>query len=157
MIDLREVMRRWVTGVTIVTVEQDEQLHGATVSSLTSISVDPPIITISLSKDSRTHQMVKHTGVFGVTLLANDQQDISESFSGQIPDGHDRFEGIRYRKIHPHVAVLEGGLAGLACRVIHQFEMTNSTLFVAEVSAAELGEAQSPLVYVNRSYRRLEE
>ncbi len=155
--DLREVMRRWVTGVTIVTVEQDGQLHGATVSSFTSISVDPPIITVTLARDSRTHQMLKGTREFGITVLGLDQQELSERFSGQVPDGLDRFEGVGFHYCHPHIPILNGGLAGLACTVIHQYEMANSTLFAAEVLAAELGEEQSPLVYVNRSYRRLEE
>lgn len=155
--DLREVMRRWVTGVTIVTVEQDGQLHGATVSSFTSISVDPPIITITLARNSRTHQMLRGTREFGITVLGLDQQELSERFSGQVPDGLDRFEGIGFHYFYPHVPILNGGLAGLACKVIHQYEMANSTLFAAEVLAAELGEEQSPLVYVNRSYRRLEE
>lgn len=155
--DLREVMRRWVTGVTIVSVEQNGQLHGATVSSLASISVDPPIITITLARDSRTHQMLKESRLFGVTLLAMGQQMLSDRFSGQVPDGHDRFAGVGFHYIYPQVPILNDGLAGLACRVIHQYEMANSTLFAAEVLASELGEAQSPLVYVNRSYRRLEE
>jgi len=157
MIDLREVMRRWVTGVSIVTAEHNGHHHGATVNSLTSISIEPPIIAVTLAKGTRIHQMVLASGLFGVTLLAKTQQPISEIFSGKVADVQDRFEGLAYHVIFQQVPVLNGGLAALGCRVVHQYEMPNSTLFAGEVLAAELGEAQPPLVYVNRGYTGLEE
>ena len=157
MIDLRLVMRRWTTGVCIVTVEHNGYQHGATVSSLASVSVDPPLITVTLAKNTRTHQMMIEAGEFGVTLLSHQQQEISERFAGEIPDLEDRFEGVQSHPIAPNIPVLDGGLAILGCRVIHQFDMAHSTLFVAEVIAVELGEDQPPLVYLNRVYRRLEE
>ena len=157
MIDLREVMRRWVTGVSIVTVELDGHKHGATVSSLASISVDPPLVTVTLAKGTRTHQLMNDAGVFGVTLLSHDQQVISERFAGNVPDAQDRFENVLYHYISMGIPVLDGGLAFLGCRIVHQYEMTKSTLFVGEVITADLGEDHAPLVYVNRTYRRLED
>jgi flavin reductase (DIM6/NTAB) family NADH-FMN oxidoreductase RutF len=157
MIDLREVMRRWVTGVSIVTVESEGHKHGATVSSFTSVSVDPPLVTVTLAKSTRTHQFMNDAGVFGVTLLSHDQRVISERFAGNIPDGQDRFEGVLNHYISMGIPVLDGGLAFLGCRIVHQYEMAKSTLFVGEVIAADLGEDKAPLVYVNRMYRRLED
>jgi flavin reductase (DIM6/NTAB) family NADH-FMN oxidoreductase RutF len=157
MIDLREVMRRWVTGVSIITVESDEHKHGATVSSLASVSVDPPMVTVTLAKGTRTHQLMNDAGVFGVTLLSHDQQVISERFAGNVPDGQDHFEGALNHYISMGIPVLDGGLAFLGCRIVHQYEMAKSTLFVGEVIAADLGEDKAPLVYVNRMYRRLED
>jgi flavin reductase (DIM6/NTAB) family NADH-FMN oxidoreductase RutF len=157
MLDLREIMRRWVTGVSIVTVENEVVRHGATVSSLTSISVDPPLITVTLAKGTRTHQMIKKAGFFGVTILSSKQQMLSEKFSGGVSEEHDRFEGVEYFDILEHIPVLHGGIAALGCRIVHSYEMANSTLFVGEVIASQLGEDQPPLVYVNRAYKRLED
>ncbi len=157
MIDLREVMRRWVTGVCIVTVESSGMRHGATVSSLASVSVDPPLVTISLSTNSRTHRMILESGCFGVSLLALEQQPLAERFSGQVADEHDRFDALAWGYIAEGIPVISGALATLGCRVVHQYAMNNSTLFVAQVEAATLGKDNSPLVYVNRAYRRLEE
>ena len=157
MIDLREVMRRWVTGVSIVTVEYNGTKHGATVSSLASVSVDPPMVTVTLAKGTRTHQLMCEAGLFGVTLLSHDQQAISERFAGNIADGLDRFEGVQAHYIEKNIPVLDGGLAFLGCCIVHQYEMLNSTLFIGEVIAADLGANQAPLVYVNRTYKRLEE
>lgn len=156
MLDLREIMRRWVTGVSIVTVEDGGNRHGATVSSLASISLDPPLITVTLTNNTRTHQMVANTGHFGVTILSHEQQFLSERFAGAISEDQDRFEGVDYFDIYENIPVLKGGLATLGCRVVHSHEMPNSTLFIAEVIASQLGDEQEPLVYVNRTYRRLE-
>jgi len=157
MHDLREIMRRWVTGVSIVTVEYDGFRHGATVSSLASISVEPPLVTVTLAKGTRTHQMMIKAGLFGVTILSTKQQSLSERFSGAVSEEHDRFAGVDYFDIFEHIPVLDGGLAALGCRIVHSYEMANSTLFVGEVIASQLGNDQPPLVYVNRTYRRLEE
>ena len=157
MSDLREIMRRWVTGVSVVTVEHDGLRHGATVSSLASISVDPPLITVTLAKGTRTHQMMLSAGVFGVTVLSLNQQSLAERFSGSIAEDQDRFDGIQYKYLIDQIPVLDGGLAALGCRIVHAYEMKNSTLFVGEVMSSYLGEEQSPLVYVNRNYRQLED
>jgi flavin reductase (DIM6/NTAB) family NADH-FMN oxidoreductase RutF len=157
MIDLREVMRRWVTGVSIVTVESRGLRHGATVSSLASISVEPPLITVTLASSSRTHQMLLESGSFGVSLLALEQQPLAERFSGQVADEHDRFDSLAWEYILDGIPVISGALASLGCQLVHQYSMSSSTLFVAQVKAASLGQEHAPLVYVNRSYRRLED
>ncbi len=157
MLDLRMIMRRWVTGVSIVTVENEGIRHGATVSSFASISVEPPLVSFSLTKGTRTHDMIKKAGIFGVTILSSRQQSLSERFSGSVKEEHDRFEGVDYYDIIEHIPVLNGGIAALGCRIVHSYEMVNSTIFIGEVIASHLGEDQPPLVYVNRTYRRLDE
>lgn len=157
MLDLREVMRRWATGVTIVTAENNGQKHGATVSSLTSISVDPPLITVAIAKGTRTHHLMQAAGAFGVTVLTSRQQMLSERFAGALTEDIDRFEGVNYKYIQDGIPVLTGGLAAMGCLIDHVYDMPKSTLFVGRVVVAELGEDEPPLIYLNRLYRRLEE
>jgi flavin reductase (DIM6/NTAB) family NADH-FMN oxidoreductase RutF len=156
MEELREVMRKWVTGVTVVTVESGGVLHGMTVNSLASVSIDPPRIVITLAKNTRTHRMVSETRLFGVTLLAESQQQISDRFSGRIADDEDRFIGLAVMRMAQSIPVLEDGLGQLACRVVHQFEMPLSTLFVGEVLEARTTAVNSALIYGNRNYHKLE-
>ena len=157
MLDLRQIMRRWVTGVAIVSVEYNGVRHGATVSSLASVSLDPPLVTVTLSKRSRTHHMIERARLFGVTLLSLDQQSLSERFAGAVSEEQDRFEGVEYFEINDHIPVIKGGLAALGCRIVHEYAMTDSTLFIGEVIESQLGEDKLPLVYVDRTYRKLEE
>ncbi len=157
MLDLREVMRRWATGVTIVTAENGGQKHGATVSSLTSISVDPPLVTVTIAKGTRSHQLMQLAGRFGITILSDQQQSLSERFAGELTEDQDRFERVNFKYIFEGIPVLEGGLACLGCSIVYEYDMPKSTMFVGRVVASELGEAIPPLIYLNRTYRRLEE
>ncbi len=157
MLDLREVMRRWATGVTIVTAENGGQRHGATVSSLASISIDPPLVTVTIAKGTRTHHLMQVAGKFGITILSDQHQPLSERFAGGLGEDQDRFEGVNFKYLGEGIPVLVGGLACLACTIDYEYDMPKSTLFVGRVVASELGEDDPPLIYLNRTYRRLEE
>ena len=87
---LRQAMRAWTPGVTIVTASHEGEQHGMTVSSFTSIALEPPIVIISLQTDSRTHELVSQAKAFAVTILSDKQQELSDRFAGRIPDAEDR-------------------------------------------------------------------
>ena len=157
MEELRETMRKWVTGVSIVTVFSEGVIHGSTVGSLVSVSIDPPRIAITLANNTRTHRMLQESGNLGVTLLASNQQSLAEKFSGKSEHGDDdRFNGVNIQYLPQNIPVIEGGLAHLTCKVVHQFPMENSTLFVCEVLQASVEREQTALVYANRKYQELE-
>jgi len=156
MEELREVMRQWVTGVSVVTSELDDTIHGMTVGSLVSVSIEPPYIAVTLANQTRTHRMVTQTGLFGVTLLAAHQQTIADRFAGVIPDEGDRMDGLLILRLAQNIPVIADGLGQLACRVIHQYGMPNSTLFVAEVLEARKDKNSAALIYGNRTYHPLE-
>ena len=156
MEDLREVMRHWVTGVSIVTAELDGKVHGMTVGSLVSVSIDPPRIIVTLANQTRTHNMVGQTGLFGVTLLAADQQSIADRFAGVIPDEGDRMSGLSIVRLAQDIPVIADGLGTLACKVVHVYNMPNSTLFIGEVLEARKEEKSTALIYGNRNYHQLE-
>jgi flavin reductase (DIM6/NTAB) family NADH-FMN oxidoreductase RutF len=153
---LRQAMRRWVTGVTIVTSQQDEVRHGMTVNSFVSISLDPPLVSVTLAVDTRTFAMVRATGLFGVTVLAQDQAHLSDIFAGRVPDGGDRFAEVEPFHLTGLIPLISGGLAALECRVVHEYPIKNSTLFIGEVQAAWHREDGEPLLYFNRAYHRME-
>jgi flavin reductase (DIM6/NTAB) family NADH-FMN oxidoreductase RutF len=88
-------MRAWTTGVAIATVAYNGEQHGMTVSSFASVSLDPPWIAVSMQTASRTHELVTRAQAFGVTMLASDQQDLSERFAGGGDGGGDRLDGLR--------------------------------------------------------------
>ncbi|MES0361008.1 MAG: flavin reductase family protein, partial [Anaerolineales bacterium] len=67
---LRLVMRHWTTGITVVSTQYQGVRHGMTVSSFTSVSLEPQVVTISLAKSSRTHDLIQSAGSFGITILS---------------------------------------------------------------------------------------
>lgn len=149
---LRDAMRAWSSGVTIVTAQYNGEQHGMTVSSFTSVSLEPPRIIISLQIASHTHQLVSQAGAFAVTILAEDQQDISERFAGRLSETEDRLAGLETESLATGAPFLKGGLAWLDCRVEQAIPVGTNTLFLAEVVAARSNRAGKPLLYHNRQY-----
>lgn len=156
MEELRELMRYWVTGVSIVTAEHEGHIHGMTVGSLVSVSIDPPRIVITLANQTRTHKMVANSGLFGVTLLSANQKYLADRFAGVIPDNGDRMKGLSILRLRNNIPVIGGGLGHMVCQVVHQHDMPNSTLFVGEVLETQKEEKNTALIYGNRVYHSLE-
>jgi len=154
---LRRAMREWTTGVTVVTTCLDGQQHGMTVNAFTSVSLEPPLVLVSLERTTRTHGLVERAGIFGVTILAEDQREVSERFAGRVSDRADRFAGLEVDTLVSGVPFLRGGLAYLDCRVVQRIPAGTHTLFIGEVIAAQGDGGGAPLVYLNREYRRLEQ
>jgi len=153
---LRQAMRHWTTGVSVVTSQFEDRCHGMTVGSFTSISLDPPRVVVTLANRTRTCALVRQSGRFGVSILHTGQQEISDRFAGRIPEGGDRFQELATFTSSSGMLMLEGSLAGLDCRVVHTYEMPESTLFVAEVLEVFVSNDEGePLLYHNRSYRRM--
>jgi len=153
---LRQVMRRWPTGVTVVTSRNDDYYHGMTVNSFTSLSLEPPFVAVTLAQESRTFALVRQSGIFGINILGDDAGEISDRFAGKIPETVDRFAGLEIFSLVTGAPFFTLALANLDCRVTHQYVMPNSTLFVGEVLAVNQSDGGWPLVYLNRGYHKVE-
>lgn len=153
---LRHAMRQWTTGVTVVTTRIGDKRHGMTVNSFTSLSLEPPLVTVTLATGTRTQLMVEQSGLFGVTILNENQVEISDRFAGRIPDGADRFADLETFQLSSGVPFIQGGLAFLDCKVIFSYSMQSSKMYIGQVTALQPGKEGLPLVYHNRLYHRLE-
>lgn len=154
---LRTALRFWTTGVTIVSSHHEGVTHGMTVNSFTSLSLDPPLISVSLEKVTRTHQLVNDARTFSVTILSQTQQTMSDRFAGRENEDSDRFEGLETFKLETGNPILSQGLAFFDCRVSASHDAGTHTLFIGEVlSCGFLSEnGERPLVYFNRGYRKI--
>ncbi|MEN8240858.1 MAG: flavin reductase family protein [Chloroflexota bacterium] len=156
--ELREAMRFWTSGVAIVGAEFKGIRHGMTVSSFTSLSLEPPLVMVSLQKATRTHDLVIGSQAFGVTILNSDQKEISNRFAGMNTESDDRFVGLETYTLETGSPLLHAGLAFFDCRLVAQHNAGTNTMMIGEVAAAQVhagGDQISPLVYFNRDYRNL--
>jgi flavin reductase (DIM6/NTAB) family NADH-FMN oxidoreductase RutF len=149
---LRHAMRAWSSGVTVVTAAHDGEQHGMTVSSFTSVSLEPPLIIISLHTESRTHRLVHAAGAFAVSILGADQSEISDRFAGRDAEHEDRFADLEMETLVSGAPAVKDALARLDCRVIQVISAGMNTIFLAEVLAARSDGVGKPLVYHNRRY-----
>lgn len=150
--EFRSALRRWATGVTIVTAQHTDTRHGMTVSSFTSISLEPPLVLVSLEQKAKTTQLIHASGSFGVTILGDEQQWISDRFAGRIPEINNRFEGLEVFSLVTGAPLLVTGLANFDCRVVSAWDAGTHTIFLGEVVDLRIGNNSKPLIYFNRDY-----
>jgi flavin reductase (DIM6/NTAB) family NADH-FMN oxidoreductase RutF len=149
--ELRETMRRFPAPVAVVTTELDAERFGLTVGSLVSLSLTPPLVGISIGKDSSSHEPIRRAEGWAASLLAADQTAIAQHFARSgIPPvtlwiGVDVREGTRG-------PLVEGALAWLECRTISEHDAGDHTIFVGEVEATEMGKDGRGLVYRGGEY-----
>ena len=157
----RAAMRQWASGIGVAAAEYDGVRHGMTVSSFTSVSMDPPMVLVSMQKDTRTHDIVLRSGAFGVTLLAASQQEISDRFAGRTVEDDLRFDGLETFTLETGSPLLAGGLAVFDCRLKASYDAKTTTVMFGEVVTALIGdrpeEELKPLLYHNQGYRFLKE
>ena len=158
--ELRQAMRFWTTGITVVTSLDNHTRHGMTVNSFTSVSLSPPIVTVSLAHTTQTHSAVRQSHIFGVTILSLHQGDLADRFAGRgeysALTQADRFSGVSTFTLKTGAPFIEGGLAFLDCKVIQQVEIGTTTVFYGNVVASQFQEKGWPLAYFNRIYRGLQ-
>ena len=153
---LKETMRAWVTGVAIVTGHHNGFVHGMTANSFNSIALAPPTVMVALQKHTRTQNLVKEEGFFGVTILETSQITLARRFAGQIEPDKPRFDGVETFTMVSGAPLVTGGIGFLDCKVVHAFDVGATTVFIGEVLEAQKSDhSQDPLLYFNREWRKL--
>lgn len=147
----RQSLRRWASGVTVVTSRAGDELHGMTVSAFSSVSADPPVVLVCANRSSKTHGVIQSGGVYTVNILASDQQDLSARFSSSKTEGS-RFDGVPHRIGVSGAPVLEGTLVSLECKTIAAYDHGSHTIYIGEVVAAHMTD-KAPLLYYDGAYR----
>ncbi len=152
---LREAMRQWTSGVTVVTTTYRTMPHGMTVNSFSSISLDPPAIAVSMTTSTRTCKYVLASGYFGVHILSQNQQHLADLFSGRGVDESNRFSHVAHAFGIHEVPQLNESMALLQCRVMYTHPLKNSTIILGEVLDVQIHPEKHPLIYHQRMYHKL--
>jgi flavin reductase (DIM6/NTAB) family NADH-FMN oxidoreductase RutF len=144
-------MRRFPAPVAIVTTELDGERFGLTVGSLVSLSLEPPLVGISIGKDSSSHEPIRRAAGWAVSLLGSSQGTVARHFARSgIPPvalwvGVDVREGARG-------PLVQGAIGWLECRKVSEHDVGDHTIFVGGVESIELGTPAEGLVYRGGEY-----
>ena len=154
-IEFRTLMARWATGVAVVTARAGGADAGLTVNGLLSVSLAPPSLLISLTRDADTTPVIERSGAFGATFLAAEQRALSERFARTVP-GAEKFGGVPVHRGRTGVPLLDGALGAIECRVVSATPAFDHVLFLGEVVAIELGRDRPPLVFQHSGYAEVD-
>jgi flavin reductase (DIM6/NTAB) family NADH-FMN oxidoreductase RutF len=147
----RWALRRWPSGVTVVTMGEGSAAHGLTVSAFASVSLDPPIVLVCINASSRAHGLLRIRPHFAVNILSAGQRDVSEYFASAR--GESRLGGIAHRAGEVVTCpVLEGAAAVLECVAVESVASGDHVTYFGRVEASAASNLD-PLLYIDGDYR----
>jgi flavin reductase (DIM6/NTAB) family NADH-FMN oxidoreductase RutF len=152
--ELRGLMRHAPTCVAVLTVDAGGGRLGLTVSSLVSLSLEPPLVGVSISRQAAMHELLREAGGFAISLLAGGQEWLAQHFARGVPP-IGMWHGIATEEGARGAPLLVGALGWLECRTAAEHQTGDHSFFVGEVEAVRPGEPAPPLVYHDGSYRAL--
>jgi flavin reductase (DIM6/NTAB) family NADH-FMN oxidoreductase RutF len=136
----------------VLVAETDGRRAGLTVSSLVSLSLDPPLVAVSIARDASIHEPLRDAGTWSASLLSGDQEALAKHFARSVPPIA-LWTGIPVRDDDP--ALIAGAAGWLRARTVEEVRAGDHTVFVAELEWLEAGTAATSLVYAHRSYHAL--
>ncbi|MBI1882138.1 MAG: flavin reductase family protein [Chloroflexi bacterium] len=142
-------MGRFATGITIITTEVDGQVHGMTANGFMSVSLEPPLVVISVGSHARLNSLLPQSGRYGVSILGENHEHFSRHFAGR-PIERLAIPFVRKKDI----PVLEGAVACLVARVIDIHPVGDHICYIGQVEYLEAREAR-PLLFYAGKYRTL--
>jgi flavin reductase (DIM6/NTAB) family NADH-FMN oxidoreductase RutF len=149
----RAALGRFSCGITILTTrDQMGRDHGMTVSAFCSVSLEPPLVLVSIGHDASMHGLMMQADYVGISVLSSTQEPLSRRFADPETD---RFDGIGYSRGEKGVALLDDALVHLECDVVARHEAGDHTIIVCAVDRAEAYEGR-PLLYYRGGYAQLE-
>lgn len=156
--DFKGALGSWAAGVTVVSTILDGRVYGITVSSFSSLSIEPLLVLVSIQSSNTLAAMIPKSKVFAISVLADDQEAISNAFSksGREPAatlGAD----VPTLDWHTGSPIVAGAIAHLDCRLETAIPGGDHTIMIGRVIGASFDAAKQPLIYFRRRYRNLTE
>jgi len=155
----RTVMGHFATGVTVVTAFADGRPQGITVNALSSVSLEPLLVLVALDRGRFITPTVHAARRFGVSILSEHQQAVSDCFAGAaVTPGREDFCGAAWHRGQTGLPLIDGAIATLECTVVDAIPVGDHDLFIGRVEAlgSETDEPM-PLLYYRRRYLRIEQ
>lgn len=148
--EFREALAHWATGVAVLAVREDADIEAVTVTAVSSVSADPPLVLACVGNDAAALYMIEETRRFTLNLLSADDRRAASNFAQRLPPEPGRFPD-------DGDPVLRGALVSLVCRLWETYPGGDHRIVVGQVERIVLGDADpDPLLYYRREYRTLE-
>jgi len=149
-------MRRWASGVSILTTRREGGILGITVSSFCSLSLNPPLVLVCIDRKARSHGLIEKHRAFAINVLKAGQERLSELAAGHAGEQGNWLEGVAHRKAETGAPILNDCLAWFDCALETAHDGGDHTIFVGRVQAAGHTEGR-PLLYCDGAYHKLAE
>ena len=154
----RNVMRHLAGGVSVITAGRGSDISGMTVTSVSSLAIDPPTLIVAINRNASSLPLLRRFGAFGVNVLSGDQLDIAERFTGKDGrKGAERFAGSSWTTGPSGVPLLKGALVAIGCKVDEIIERHSHAIVLGRVVHLVTSEASAALAYWRGGYVAIEQ
>ena len=152
----KHAMGRLAGAVSVITVGTGQARTGFTATSVSSFSIDPPTILVSLNKASSSWAALLEAGSFAVNILAHGQSDVADRFAGRGGiKGNDRYVGWDWERLGSGTLGLSGAVSVIDCDLDEAIERHSHAILLGRVRSVETSTEVSPLLYWHGSYQNL--
>lgn len=149
----RTACGKFATGVTVVTVREGLAARGMTANSFCSISLDPPLVSVSIDRGNRTHDLLGVGDRFAVNVLGRHQVDMSARYAGCQRGAHTKFDDVPHQVSGHGLPLLDGAVAHFECQVASVLGVGDHSIFIGTVEQLQFNDKVEPLVFYSGSYR----
>ena len=149
-LEFRKTLGMFATGVTVITTQVGEQVHGMTANAFMSVSLQPPLVLISVDRRARLNPLLREGTRYGISVLERSQSGLSDHFAGRASA---RAEEPRFQIVRD-TPLVDGALAHLVARVVRSYWGGDHSLFLGQVEYVRYGEGE-PLLFHGGRYERL--
>jgi flavin reductase (DIM6/NTAB) family NADH-FMN oxidoreductase RutF len=151
--EFRATMRLLASPVVVVTASVDSEPRGATIGSFTSVSLEPPLVSFNVTRETRMHQTLLRAEHFAIHLLADDQAEIAAHFALPGANGIEQLSAISHKAKEGRPPILTDTLGIFVCRPVSRYSAGDHSVFIAEVMEVLPGRQGAPLVFHEGVYR----
>lgn len=149
--EFRNALGRFATGITVATTVHEGETYGMTANAFSSVSMDPPLVSIAADHGTVWHEKVSQSRRYGISVLSAEQGGLSNHFAGRPPQ-----EGLEIPFIwRDEMPLLDGAIVHLVCRVVDPHPAGDHTLHIGQVEYIDYGDGD-PLLFYTGSYEKLE-
>ena len=149
----RQIMGRFATGVTVVTTRYGEQISGMTANAVMSLSLNPPLIVVSVDRQSNMHGHLTQGQCYAINVLKHDQENLSRRFAKPGPKD---FSDLKLTVAETGAPIFVDALVYVDCRVVEVVPAGDHDMFIGEPLAGEMYDGQ-PLIFYSGQYAQLED
>jgi flavin reductase (DIM6/NTAB) family NADH-FMN oxidoreductase RutF len=146
----RNTMGTFATGVTVLTTCYENKVHGMTANAFMSVSLNPKLISVSVDEKAQMHNKIREAGKFAVSILSDQQEEVSKHFAGQIKENRK----TEFEWFHD-IPIIKHSLANIVCKVYNSHKEGDHTLYIGKVIDILLNEG-NPLTFYQGQYGRID-
>lgn len=154
--EFKLLLRQFAAGVTIVTFSEGGRKGGLTVSSFSSVSLDPPLVSICVARHLASHDPIARSGAFAVNICTQDQGKLAWDFASGKIDKHALLESVEHTTSELGNPLITGSAARIDCKLVHQFDGGDHTIFVGQVEGGGADDDAETLLFFRGRMGRFE-